>query len=397
MEKKYQQKNVYLEAQSRIDYIYTHFSKIYISFSGGKDSGVMLNMAIEAAKKHNKVPVDVLFIDLEAQYQHTIDYITKTLNRKEVNPYWVCLPLRLRNSISQLQPHWMCWEPEKKENWIRPLPKERGVISDETYFPFFKKGMEFEDFIPKFSKWFSQGEKTACLVGIRTDESLNRFRTIRNYRKKTFNDLMWSTKKTESVYNFYPIYDWKTSDIWIANGKMKFDYNKTYDLMHLAGISIHKQRLCQPFGDDQRKGLYLFKILEPETWAKLINRVEGVNFGGRYGENKNIKWGQYKLTLPSGHTYESYAFFLLNTMPPFLRTHYLKKIKKFVYWWQAKGVKNIPDWADPRLEAKRQAPSWRRVCRVLLKNDYWCEGLSFGPTKKDLEEQQQIILKYMNL
>ena len=33
-----------------------------------------------------------------------------------------------------------------------------------------------------------------------------------------------------SIYNAYPIYDWKTQDIWIANGKFGWTYNHLYDL-----------------------------------------------------------------------------------------------------------------------------------------------------------------------
>jgi predicted phosphoadenosine phosphosulfate sulfurtransferase len=56
------------------------------------------------------------------------------------------------------------------------LPKL--AINDINYFPFFKDGMEFEEFVPEFGEWYSKGKLTACLVGIRSDESLNRYRTI---------------------------------------------------------------------------------------------------------------------------------------------------------------------------------------------------------------------------
>ena len=209
---------------------------------------------------------------------------------------------------------------------------------------------------------------------------------------------MWTTKlfpnTDKEIYNAYPIYDWQTRDVWICNGKMGYDYNKIYDVMHLAGISIHKMRLCQPYGDDQRQGLYLFKILEPETWAKIVNRVEGANFGNRYTENDRTTLGNYKVNLPEGHTYESYAKFLLRTMPPYLAEHYQAKINKFLSWWEKEGIKEIPDFADMKLEASRKVPSWRRICKVLLKNDYWCKGLSFTQTKRELEKQVEMITRY---
>ncbi|WP_236709662.1 DUF3440 domain-containing protein [Elizabethkingia ursingii] len=254
--------------------------------------------------------------------------------------------------------------------------------------------MEFEEFVLEFGKWFSNGEETACLVGIRADESYNRFKTIANFSKTRYKLKQWSTAVGANVYNFYPLYDWATKDIWIANGRFKYDYNKIYDLMYLAGVPLSQMRLCQPFGDDQRKGLYLYKILEPETWMKIVNRVEGANFGNRYSENKRTIFGNFRMNLPEGHTYKSYSLFLLDTMPPYLKDHYLRKIDKFLAYWKNQGFEDdIPDTADLQLESKHKAPSWRRICKVLLRNDYWCKGLSFSQTKGEMEKQLNIFLK----
>lgn len=395
-------KNVYQAAVERYEYIFTHFERVCISFSNGKDSGVLLNLAIEVARKLDKLPVNVLYIDMEAQYQHAIDYTYSTFNREEVTGWWVCLPIHLRNAVSQFQAHWLCWDPEKQDAWVREMPTHECVVSDEAYFPFFRRGMEFEEFTPAFAEWFSQGKSSCSVVGIRSDESLNRFRTIKSESKITYHGKQWTTKlfrdkENVEIYNAYPIYDWRVEDIWTANARFGWTYNRIYDLMYMAGVPLHKQRLCQPYGDDQRQGLYLFKALEPETWAKIVNRVEGANFGNRYTETDKTTLGNYKVNLPPGHTYESYANFLLNTIPPYQAEHYREKINKFLKWWQTEGIQVIPDKADPKLEALRKTPSWRRICKVLLKNDYWCKGLSFTQTKRDMEKQVEIITKYSDL
>lgn len=396
--KVYQDKNVFEAAKERMKIAFTDFEKVYISFSNGKDSGVMLNLAIDVARELGKLPVHVLYIDMEAQYKHAIDYTERMFNRDEVVGYWVCLPIHLRNAVSQYCPYWLCWDKEKRSAWVREYPKNKNVITDEKFFPFFYRGMEFEEFVPAFAEWFSEGKNTACLVGIRADESLNRFRTIKNERKVPYKEYMFTTKlfpnTDKEIYNFYPLYDWKVRDIWACNGKMKYDYNKIYDIMNMAGVPLSKMRLCQPYGDDQRQGLYLFKILEPETWAKVVNRVEGANFGNRYTENDKTTLGNYKVNLPEGHTYESYAKFLLSTMPPYLAEHYSIKIKKFLSWWEKEGIAQIPDFADMKQESTKKIPSWRRICKVLLKNDYWCKGLSFSQTKKELEKQIEMITRY---
>ncbi len=59
--------------------------------------------------------------------------------------------------------------------------------------------------------------------------------------------------------------------------------------------------------------------------------------------------------------------------------HYKDKIAVFLKWYQDRGYPDgIPDEADAELERQRQAPSWRRICKMLLRNDYWAKGLGFS-------------------
>jgi len=392
--------NVYQAATDRLRKIYSEFDKVFISYSGGKDSGVMLELAVEVARDMNKLPVHVLYIDLEAQYKHTIDYVERTLVRPEIKPYWICLPLNLRNAVSQLQVNWTCWDQYAKDIWVRPMPENENVINEEKAkelgWNWFCKGMEFERFIVDFAYWFSAGQDSCTLVGIRAQESLHRDLAVSGDNMKTkpkWKDYNWTTQLRKHLFNAYPIYDWKAEDIWTANGKFAWDYNKIYDLFNLANVSMKDMRICQPYGDDQKKGLYLFKILEHETWCKLLNRVEGANYGERYVHDEAMA-DNGKIILPAGHTFKSYAELLLNTMPPQAAANYREKIDKFIKWWKEEGYKEIPDYGNPKLELKKKEPSWRRIVKVLLKNDYACKGLSFALSKRDKQRQYEMIMKY---
>jgi ParB-like chromosome segregation protein Spo0J len=51
------------------------------------------------------------------------------------------------------------------------------------------------------------------------------------------------------------------------------------------------------------------------------------------------------------------------------------RLIKFMVGWFRRGYSEIPQEAPPHLEAKQWAPSWRRMAKCLLRNDYWCKGL----------------------
>ena len=61
--------------------------------------------------------------------------------------------------------------------------------------------MEFEEFVVLFGEWFADGVPTAGFIGIRADESLNRFRTICTQKKETYQDLRYTTRVTDFAYN----------------------------------------------------------------------------------------------------------------------------------------------------------------------------------------------------
>lgn len=420
MGKIYKNQNVYDAAIERYQTIFQEFDNYYFSVSGGKDSSIMLQLAAQEARKTGK-KISVLYIDLEAQYSATIEHIYELIEcTKDVveNWYWIAMPLSLRNAVSAIQPKWICWDKKDKKKWVRPMPKlpkkqyPNVTVVNEDHYPekwtWFRRGMEFEEFILWFAKWFNEvhGEKTAAGIGIRSDESLNRFRTIMSSTKERYKNFGWTTRvrvgsKTLNCWNFYPLYDWRTEDDWTAVAKLDLKFNYIYELMYKNGLSIHEQRLCQPYGDDQRKGLDQFRYLEPETWEKVLNRVEGVNFGNIYCRSSLL--GELKSEKPGNLTWEQYAVFLLESLglyAPEVRDHYYKKIKSFMKWHEEKeGVppEEIPEEADPKLESAKKVASWRRIARAIEKNDFWMSRLSFGETKSDVQKLFDLKKKYRDI
>ena len=385
--KKYIDMSVYQAAKKRIEMTFDNFEKIYISFSGGKDSSVMTHMVLDECIKRNR-KVGLLIIDLEAQYADTIEHVHQMVEmyKDNIDLHWICAELLLRNAVSNFEPRWICWDEEKKDIWVREKPE---LAADMSKYDFFQPKMEFEEFMVLFGEWYSKGEDTAAFIGIRADESLHRYRAIVSKKQGLmYKEWKWTTKVSKNLFNAYPIYDWKTEDIWIYHGKNKhLPHNKVYDQMTKAGVKLSQQRLCQPYGDDQRRGLWLYHILEPDTWYKLIERVNGANSGALYIQENGNMTGYNKITKPDGHTWKSFCNLLLATMPKKTSDHYKVRFKKFIAGWKLRGYETIPDEAPHDLERKSWAPSWRRMCKTILRNDYWCKGLGQTQPKSEAYEK----------
>ena len=316
-------------AQQRVKWTFDNFPRIYCSFSAGKDSGVMAHLVLTEARKRNR-KVGLFFLDWEAQFTHTID---------------------------------------------------------------FARAM-YTEYVPAFGKWYANGERTAAFVGIRAQESLNRFRTLAR-DKPTFDGRMYTTNVVDDVWNVYPIYDWQTEDIWTFHGKTGKAYNKLYDRMHQAGMTLHQMRICEPFGEESRKGMWLYQVIEPTVWAKLVLRANGANTGKLYANVRGSMMGNHTIKLPLGHTWKSFALSILDSTPPKTREHYKNKIAYYIQWYKVRGYPGgLPDGEEVpiKLENARKVPSWRRVCKTLLKNDYWCKYLDFSPTKTSAYSRYEALM-----
>ncbi len=405
MSKTYLTENVLTAARRRISQIFDEFDRILVSFSGGKDSTVMLDLVIREAQRRGRLPVDVLFIDWEAQYQVTIEHVKEMLSDPaKTRAWWICLPLTTDNGSSMHEPLWTSWDPEKKDLWVREMPERSDVINDYDALPFYRFGMFFEEFVPEFQNWFAGEDKLACFVGLRADESLNRFRAIKKKRPTRYNGWSWTRimgKEGNSVA-VYPIYDWRVQDIWAYIGKNNLPYNRIYDRMYWLGISLHEMRINEPYGPEARRGLDKYHPLEPETWSKMVERVGGVNFGKLSGLTRLFARGNKIVRPKTFKTWKDYAMFLLDTYPPEARAHYLRRINVLIKWWQdnrrqeldAAGVPE-GDIYDDHDNPKKE--SWRTVCRVLLENDFFCTKLCFGVNKREKEKFEALKEKYRDI
>lgn len=436
MFKSYLNCNVYEAFQNRMKYIFNEFDNIYVSFSGGKDSGLLLNMVLDYVKNNNiNKKIGVFHQDFEAQYTVTTEYILKTFedNLNYIEPYWVCLPMATRTALSSYEMYWYPWDDTKEKLWTRPMPDKPYVINlKNNPFYYYKYKMHQEDLAKQFGRWYREvhgNGRTICLLGIRASESVQRYSSIIN-KKYGYDGSCWITKMFKDVWCGSPLYDWSVNDIWVANYKFGYNYNSLYDLYYKAGLRPEQMRVASPFNDFAKDSLHLYRVLEPEMWVKLLGRVKGANFTSIYGRTSAMAYRNIKL--PVGHTWKSYTHFLLNTLPKRLSKSYIEKFKASIKFWHETGgglsektiseligkgynikrngisnytldkksriifIGNIPDNTDDILSTK-DIPSWKRMCICILKNDHACKSMGFGETKKQREKIAIIKKKYKSL
>lgn len=425
--------NVYDASNERLDFIFANFERIYLSFSGGKDSGVMLNLVIDYMKKNDiKTKIGIQILDNEANYDASLEFMHSIIrnNIEYLDVYWCCMPVTLPCTVSSFAIDWQCWGERDKDRWIRPMPEDDYIVNIDNH-PFgdwFEEDMQYDHFWDGFAEWYSQGKRTANLIGIRTDESLNRFRAILNDKKETLGGRMWTKKNTKNVYNVYPIYDWKTQDVWVSNAKFDWEYNTLYDIFYKAGVPVGSMRVASPFMSEAKASLSLYRVIDPHIWARLCARVQGANFTATYGKQLDYK----SIKLPPNHTWKTFTKFLLDTLPKEISENFKMRFAQSIKYWgrvgrglnediildlEANGIKfktngytahgrkslkrvtirNPPDHLDMLKCNNSDVTSWKRFAITILKNDHTCKYMGLAPTKEQAVRQRSIVEKYKTI
>lgn len=267
----YSRENVLEAALRRIRWLYDEFPNVVVAFSGGKDSTVVLNLAIMVAREKGRLPVTAIWIDQEAEWAAVVDYQRYTHQRPEVRHWWFQIPVDIENGSTHDAKDSMVhlWGPG--EPWMR-AKEPAGTITDED----FGTKSVFELFDAIVGRRFA-GQKACMLGGIRCEESPAR--TAGLTTSATYKTATWGKRLSggSQHYTMYPIYDWTWRDVWKAIHQHGWRYCKLYDWMFQHGVPVRDMRVSNIHHETALSHLHYLHEFEADTWNRLAKRVPGVN------------------------------------------------------------------------------------------------------------------------
>jgi predicted phosphoadenosine phosphosulfate sulfurtransferase len=289
-------------ALNRIRWLFDEFDQVVVSFSGGKDSTVVLNLTLQVAEEKGRLPVPVLFIDQEAEWQAVVDYTREVMADPRVDPMWMQVPLRIFNGTSH-QDQWLnCWEPG--ETWMRD--REPGAFTENIYGT-----RTFYDLFGAIVRHHFGSASCVNMAGVRAEESPARLAGLTS--AETYKGETWGKIRDRRIghYDMYPIYDWSYTDVWKAIHDHGWSYCRAYDAQYSLGLSIQKMRISNLHHETSLSTLYYLQEAEPETWEKLTSRLSGINTAGQ------MKSDAFAVTdLPAAFTsWQEYRDFLIERLP----------------------------------------------------------------------------------
>lgn len=250
---RYIKNNVYEEGKNRINHIIDTFDNIFVCFSGGKDSLVVLNMVEEVYKERGiNEKVNVVFRDEELIPDEVINFVQGMYHSRRFNFYYYTIPLKSNKFVLGKTYAYVQWDPNRK--WLREKPP--FAITDDS-------GKVYDQYLA--DEFITKGVKgkIALINGIRADESIIRLASC--LTKKNENYI--NATQIDNVKLCKPIYDFTEKDIFRYFYEKKINYCPIYDKQMWNGQDL---RVSTPLHSESAKKFNKIRTLYPIFYQQLV-------------------------------------------------------------------------------------------------------------------------------
>lgn len=397
--KKAEQKDVLTLALERMRYIYHTFDFVGVSCSGGKDSSIVVNLALEIAREQKRLPVHVYFVDEEVIPPEVDEYMLRLRENPDVDLKWVCVPL-VYYTNSESQDRWFTWDEQFKHLWLKP--KSQFAITEvDGYDP--EKSMMGASQVTSLLMRNEKGRIANC-VGVRATESLSRYRSVsrkehENFlNRTTYGDGLGNLAvKNKNFWKAYPIYDWGDMDVWTAFASKGYDYCRAYDKMAMAGLSMHEQRIGPPFGSFSARSLWTWSECWPEYWDRVADRVAGVRTSSMYSKSAIYGKGQSNnIRKPADMTWEQYLQKVLAKIKDAPLRNLLSGMVNRYILSHYRCTRGAP--IAVYVQHPDSGVSWSHLIRIVMRKDKDSREMPslYVVPKRDFKKYQEAMQRYTN-
>jgi predicted phosphoadenosine phosphosulfate sulfurtransferase len=268
--------DVLAAARQRIANIFANGLPVYLSFSGGKDSLVLADIAAKMVAEGAIDPrrLRVEFIDEEAIFP-CVDAVVRRWREKFLlmgaRFDWYCLEVRHYSCLNQLEndESFICWDRRKADCWIREPPPfairshPRLVPREDTYQQFLLKVCDGPH-----------------MTGLRVFESVQRRVAIALQKPVA------SLAKRQTVE---PIYDWRDDDVWRYLSENDIDIPAAYMHLFQIGVPARALRISQFFSVDTAHTLARVGEFYPGLMERILRREPAAYIVSLYWDSEMFR------------------------------------------------------------------------------------------------------------
>jgi predicted phosphoadenosine phosphosulfate sulfurtransferase len=262
-------------AERRIKNVFSNGLPVYMSFSGGKDSLALGQLVLSLIQRGQIRPelLTVQFVDEEAIFpciEQTVLNWRRKLMLAGAGFDWLCVEVKHFNCFNDLSEDetFICWDSAKEDVWVR-RPPAFAVRSHPLLRP---RKDSYQDFMPRLCM------DGITITGVRAAESVQRLQYM--------SSLNMGAGSMTGHGHIYPIYDWRTNDVWLYLRDQGVEIPEIYLQLWQSGAARGQLRVSQFFSIDTARSLVRLNEYYPDLMERIIRREPNAYLAALYWDSE---------------------------------------------------------------------------------------------------------------